>query len=135
MGDESYRKLYEKIARGTEERKRVLARRELERQRIALKKYNVELSSIQLRMADEIRCVVEQIDVEISECSARRTQTSSMEKRAELKAVIVHLQQMRDRIVHGKKRKPPESGMPVPAVPPKGPLPKQGGAEAPLEFD
>ncbi|PZT86973.1 MAG: hypothetical protein DI637_09980 [Citromicrobium sp.] len=32
-------------------------------------------------------------------------------------------------------RKPPEAGMPVPAIPPGGPLPKQGGAEAPLEFD
>ena len=33
------------------------------------------------------------------------------------------------------RRKPPEEGMPVPAVPPKGPLPKQGGAEAALRFD
>ena len=34
-----------------------------------------------------------------------------------------------------RKRRPPEAGIPVPAVPPKSPLPKQGGAEAPLEFD
>jgi hypothetical protein len=34
-----------------------------------------------------------------------------------------------------KLRKPPESGLPVPAIPPRGPLPKQGGAAAPLEFD
>ena len=34
-----------------------------------------------------------------------------------------------------RKRKPPEAGIAVPAVPPKGPLPLQGGAEAPLEFD
>ena len=33
------------------------------------------------------------------------------------------------------RRKPPEAGIAVPAVPPKGPLPMQGGAEAPLEFD
>ena len=33
------------------------------------------------------------------------------------------------------RRKPPEAGLPVPAVPPRGPLPKQGGAEAPLTFD
>lgn len=32
------------------------------------------------------------------------------------------------------KRKPPEAGLPVPAVPPRGPLPLQGGAEAPLDF-
>ncbi len=33
-----------------------------------------------------------------------------------------------------RRRKPPEAGMPVPAIPPKGPLPMQGGAQAPLEF-
>ena len=33
------------------------------------------------------------------------------------------------------RRKPPEAGIAMPAVPPKGPLPKTGGAEAPLEFD
>lgn len=34
-----------------------------------------------------------------------------------------------------RKRKPPEAGIAMPAVPPRGPLPLQGGAEAPLEFD
>lgn len=34
-----------------------------------------------------------------------------------------------------KPKKPPEAGMPVPAVPPRGPLPKMGGAEAPLDFE
>jgi hypothetical protein len=33
-----------------------------------------------------------------------------------------------------RRRRPPEAGMPVPAVPPRGPLPRQGGAEAPLDF-
>lgn len=32
-------------------------------------------------------------------------------------------------------RRPPEAGVAGPAVPPRGPLPLQGGAEAPLEFD
>jgi hypothetical protein len=32
------------------------------------------------------------------------------------------------------KRRPPEAGIPVPAIPPNDPLPKQGGAEAPLDF-
>ena len=35
----------------------------------------------------------------------------------------------------GRRPKPPEAGLPVPAIPPGGPLPLQGGAEAPLEFD
>ena len=38
-------------------------------------------------------------------------------------------------IKRNRKRKPPEAGLAVPAVPPNDPLPKQGGAEAPLEFD
>ena len=33
------------------------------------------------------------------------------------------------------RRKPPEAGLAVPAMPPRGPLPLQGGAEAPLTFD
>ena len=34
-----------------------------------------------------------------------------------------------------RKRKPPEAGLAVPAIPPRGPMPLQGGAKAPLEFD
>jgi len=33
-----------------------------------------------------------------------------------------------------RPRKPGGGNMPVPAIPPRGPLPLQGGAEAPLEF-
>ncbi|MCR2832333.1 hypothetical protein [Parerythrobacter lacustris] len=36
---------------------------------------------------------------------------------------------------NGKRRKPPEAGIAVPAIPPNGPLPKTGGGEAQLEFD
>lgn len=32
-------------------------------------------------------------------------------------------------------KRPPETGLAVPAIPPRGPLPLQGGAQAPLEFD
>jgi hypothetical protein len=32
-------------------------------------------------------------------------------------------------------RRRPDGGMPAMAEPPRGPLPLQGGAEAPLEFD
>jgi hypothetical protein len=31
------------------------------------------------------------------------------------------------------RRKPPEAGLAVPAEPPRGPLPLEGGAEAPLD--
>jgi hypothetical protein len=42
---------------------------------------------------------------------------------------------MQSRIDRASRRKPPEAGLPVPAVPPRGPQPSSGGAEAPLEFD
>ena len=34
-----------------------------------------------------------------------------------------------------RRRRPPEAGEFIPAISPRGPLPLQGGAEAPLEFD
>lgn len=33
-----------------------------------------------------------------------------------------------------KRRRPPEAGAFIPAIPPRGPLPLAGGAEAPLDF-
>lgn len=33
------------------------------------------------------------------------------------------------------RRRPPERGVPHPAAPPSGPLPRHGGAAAPLAFD
>jgi hypothetical protein len=33
------------------------------------------------------------------------------------------------------RRKPPEAGVAVPAVPPRGPLPRHDGAAAPLNFE
>jgi hypothetical protein len=40
---------------------------------------------------------------------------------------------MQTYIDRAKPRKPPEPGFAVPAVPPRGPLPLAGGAEAPLD--
>jgi hypothetical protein len=34
-----------------------------------------------------------------------------------------------------RRRKPPASGIAAPANPPRGPLPMQGGAAAPLDFE
>jgi len=47
----------------------------------------------------------------------------------------VRLRREIEQLLRRPGRRPPESGVPVPALLPKGPLPKQGGAEAPLEFD
>ena len=48
---------------------------------------------------------------------------------------IAALRRMIAVIEHHRRRKPPEAGISIPAVPPSGPKPKSGGAEAPLEFD
>jgi hypothetical protein len=47
-----------------------------------------------------------------------------------LRAIGKLIQAQSDR---AKRRKPPEAGLAVPAVPPRGPLPLEGGAEAPLD--
>lgn len=39
------------------------------------------------------------------------------------------------RAAQGSRRKPPEAGIASPAVPPRGPLPKHGGAAAELQSD
>lgn len=134
MSEPDYKKLYDKIMHGAQARMSARARRALDRQRKALKQYNVRLSSIRLHRDDEAECVIEQIEYEIANLSSQRDRTSSMSKRVELKAAIVHLRDTIERIKGNNKRKPPESGIAVPAVPPKGPMPKQGGAEAPLDY-
>ncbi len=34
-----------------------------------------------------------------------------------------------------RNNRPPEAGVPMPVISPKGPTPRPGGAEAPLDFD
>lgn len=135
MDDRKYQKLYEAIMRGAERRMRLEERRELERRRKELRKFGTKLSRVRLDKAAELRCVIEQIDAEVLDLSAKRDRTSSMNKRVELKAAIVHLRETRARLLDQGKRKPPESGISIPAVSPNGPWPKQGGAAAPLEFE
>ena len=65
--------------------------------------------------------------------AAKRMLGDSRRERRRKSAADDILEAVRGR--RGLRRKPPESGIAVPAVPPKDPLPKQGGAEAPLEFD
>ena len=57
-------------------------------------------------------------------------------ERAKLTKEIAKLRKLMTKLVpEPGRRKPPESGLSVPAHPPSGPLPRQGGAAAPLEFD
>lgn len=40
---------------------------------------------------------------------------------------------VQDHAARTTRRKPPEAGLAVPAIPSRGPLPLEGGAEAPLD--
>ena len=120
--------------RGAEMRMQKLREVEVVRQREALKHLKIKLNSVQLHKSDEARCVIEQVDAEISKRSARVERTRNITKRLELSAAIEHLRELREEILGKNRRKPPESGLSVPAVPPRGPAPKQGGAAAALDF-
>lgn len=85
--------------------------------------------------ADSIASLIERIERELARLVAAYERTSRKSSRFLIKAEIVHLRTLRDQVAGSKDRKPPEAGIAVPAVPPKGPLPKQGGAAAPLDFD
>lgn len=74
--------------------------------------------------------VIELIELELEKIRIRLEKFPGQQDRIGLKAEQVHLQNLLRKL----RRKPPESGLAVPAVPPNGPRPKQGGAEAPLDF-
>lgn len=66
---------------------------------------------------------------------AARLRRSMATKLKELRRREYEATRLADILARSKgRRKPPEAGLAVPAIPPKGPLPMQGGAEAPLEF-
>ena len=134
MSERDYSKRYEEIMRNAETRKRELNRRARRRER-ALR----ELMATRRRRGEESqdaanKRLIEQIDKELLKLKAKLERLVDREERILLKAEISHLQAIREGLANGR-RKPPESGVPVPAIPPKGPFPKQGGAEAPLDFE
>ncbi|GMN02541.1 hypothetical protein [Erythrobacter sp. MTPC3] len=75
------------------------------------------------------------VNAEIDKLAVKLAREKSQSERIFLKAEIAFLRDLSDRLARRSKKKPPEAGIAVPAVPPKGPLPKEGGAEAPLDFD
>jgi hypothetical protein len=89
--------------------------------------------------ARELQAIIDRMTGELALLEARLPETADQNERIMIKAEIVHFTQALNRLHRGhypsRRRKPPEAGLPVPAIPPGGPLPKQGGAAAPLEFD
>lgn len=83
------------------------------------------------RNARAVDRVVQRIELELEEIKALLECGPGQRERINLKAEQAHLRNLRRQL----RRKPPESGIAVPAIPPNGPLPLEGGAEAPLEFD
>lgn len=74
------------------------------------------------------------LELEIVSLENRLAFTQEQEERIMLKAEIAYLRQALEAKRGGRRRRPPESGVAVPAIPPGGPRPKQGGAAAPLDF-
>lgn len=89
--------------------------------------------------ARELQAIVDRLASELAKLEAQLAASMDQNERIMLKAEIVHFTQALARLGRGpgpsRRPRPPESGLPVPAVPPTGPQPRQGGAAAPLEFD
>lgn len=97
------------------------------------------VEELKAQRARELQAIVDRLSGELAALEARFAATADQEERIMLRAEIVHftlaLRQLQRRPGSTRRRKPPEAGLPVPAITPSGPLPKQGGAAAPLEFD
>lgn len=115
-------------------RKPDIAKRRLQRER----ERKIEPDSVrharELRQRAELREAIARIDGELNLLRRKLGTAGKRMERIMLKAEIAHLRTIKSRLGKRPPRKPPESGVPVPAVPPKGPLPMQGGAEAPMDF-
>ena len=145
--DPEFQKRYEELMRGAGARRKKLAARAIANERryqhkrkrlkslrtIAERNARVERD---LRRDAENLHIARLIEREIAALELKRDAATDSEERFLLKAEIRHLYALKTSLNRKfPKRRPPEAGIAVPVVPPKGPLPKQGGAAAPLDFD
>lgn len=97
------------------------------------------VEELRAQRARELQAIVDRLVAELAQAEVKYAATVDQSERILLKAEIAHFTMALDRLQRGhyttRRRKPPESGLPVPAIPPSDPAPKQGGAAAPLEFD
>ena len=96
------------------------------------------ITELKAQRARELQAIIDRLTGELGQLETKLAATTDQNERIMLKAEIVHFTSALKQLNRGSgppRRKPPESGLPVPAVPPQGPRPKQGGAAAPLEFD
>lgn len=136
-----YKKIYEELMRNAGERRRALSKRMIENER----RFRVEQSRAQEeklgRVERDLRQHARELHIkvritrELRLLKAKLDAATDKAERARLSAEIADLRTIKSNLGFRFKRKPPESGLPVPAVPPKGPKPKTGGTAAPLDFD
>lgn len=119
---------FEELMHGAGTRRREIAARAIEAERILGQSRNRKRNGPRVDLALRL-------ELEIESLEAVLEFTADIEERMLLKAEIAYLRQALEAKRGNRRRKPPESGVPVPAIPPHGPKPKQGGAAAPLEFD
>ena len=97
------------------------------------------VEELRAQRARALQAVVDRLVAELAQAEVKYAATVDQGERILLKAEIAHFTMALDRLQRGhyttRRRKPPESGLPVPAIPPSDRAPKQGGAAAPLEFD
>lgn len=96
------------------------------------------IAEAKAQRARELQAIIDRLTGELARLEAQLAVTDDQNERIMIKAEIVHFTMALQQLTRGPgpgRRKPPEAGIAVPAIPPRGPLPKQGGAAAPLEFD
>jgi len=96
------------------------------------------IAEAKAQRARELQAIIDRLTGELARLDSQLAVTDDQNERIMIKAEIVHFTMALQQLTRGPgpgRRKPPEAGIAVPAIPPRGPLPKQGGAAAPLEFD
>jgi len=96
------------------------------------------IAEAKAQRARELQAIIDRLAGELARLEAQLAVTDDQNERIMIKAEIVHFTLALQQLTRGPgpgRRKPPEAGIPVPAIPPSGPQPRQGGAAAPLEFD
>jgi len=127
---------YEEIMHNAGEKRRMLAARALDferRYRERRKLHRTHSDHSRLQQLDAIKA---KLEFELQRLNQKLQFMDNPDERIMVRAEIAHFERALNHLNRSgpRRRKPPESGIAVPAVPPNGPLPKQGGAEAPLEF-
>jgi len=129
-----YGKLYKELMRNAGSRMKQLNRRALQREQAFREAARQRYSWRDPQVPGDRGIFTRLLRHEIDRLVAKLASTECVDERIYLKSEIAQFRERLEALSGGRKRRPPESGLSVPAVPPRGPIPKQGGAAASLEF-